>query len=77
MRLMKKESKRPKKVEAILRLKLPENTIELKAFLGAIHFKAKLSANLLERTDQLRKLLKKTTIDMGRRTAKRLRKKTC
>ena len=47
------------KVEAILKLKLPENTKELKSFLGAIQYMAKYLPKLSERTDRLRKLLKK------------------
>ena len=47
------------KVEAILRLKPPENTKELKSFLGAIQYMAKFLPKLSERTDKLRKLLKK------------------
>ena len=47
------------KVKAILRLKPPENTKELKSFLGAIQFMAKFLPKLSERTDKLRKLLKK------------------
>ena len=47
------------KVEAILKLKAPENTKDLKSFLGAIQLLAKFVAKLSERTDRLRKLLKK------------------
>ena len=47
------------KVEAILKLKPPENTKELKSFLGAIQYMAKYLPKLSERTDRLRKLLKK------------------
>ena len=47
------------KVEAILRLKPPENTKELKLFLGAIKYMANFLLKLLERTDRLRKLLRK------------------
>ena len=46
------------KVEAILKLKLPENTKELKSFLGAIQYMAKFLPKLSEQTDRLRKLLK-------------------
>ena len=46
-------------MEAILRLKPPENTKELKSFLGAIQNMAKFLPKLSERTDQLKKLLKK------------------
>ena len=47
------------KVEAILKLNPPENTKELKYFLGAIQYMAKYLPKLSERTDRLRKLLKK------------------
>ena len=47
------------KVEAILKLNPPENTKELKSFLGAIQYMAKFLPKLSERTDRLRKLLKK------------------
>ena len=47
------------KVEAILKLKAPENTKDLKSFLGAIQYMAKFLPKLSERTDRLRKLLKK------------------
>ena len=47
------------KVEAILKLKPPENTKELKSFLGAIQYMAKFLPKLSEQTDRLRKLLKK------------------
>ena len=47
------------KVEAILKLKPPENTKELESFLGAIQYMAKYLPKLSERTDRLRKLLKK------------------
>ena len=47
------------KVEAILKLKAPENTKELKSFLGAIQYMAKFLPKLSEQTDRLRKLLKK------------------
>ena len=46
-------------VEAILKLKPPENTKDLKSFLGAIQFMAKFLPKLSEQTDRLRKLLKK------------------
>ena len=48
------------KVEAILKLKLPENTKDLKSFLGAIQYMAKFLPKLSEQTDRLRKLLKKS-----------------
>ena len=47
------------KVEAILKLKSPENTKELKSFLGAIQYMAKFLPKLSEQIDRLRKLLKK------------------
>ena len=48
------------KVEAILKLEPPKNTKELKSFLGAIQYMAKVLPKLSERTDRLRKLLKKS-----------------
>ena len=50
-----------KKVKAILDLKHPENPKQLKSFLGAIQYLAKFLPRLSERTDKLRKLLKKNT----------------
>ena len=47
------------KVEAIIKLKAPENTKDLKSFLGAIQYMAKFLPKLSEQTDRLRKLLKK------------------
>ena len=47
------------KVEAILKLKAPEITKDLKSFLGAIQYMAKFLPKLSERTDRLTKLLKK------------------
>ena len=47
------------KVEAIQKLKSPNNTKELKSFLGAIQNLAKFLPELSEKTDRLRKLLKK------------------
>ena len=47
------------KVEAIQKLKSPNNTKELKSFLGAIQYLAKFLPKLSEKTDRLRKLLKK------------------
>ena len=49
------------KVKAILDLKHPENPKQLKSFLGAIQYLAKFLPRLSERTDKLRKLLKKNT----------------
>ena len=46
-------------VEAILRLKPPENTKELKSFLGPIQYMAKFLPKFSKRTNKLRKLLKK------------------
>ena len=47
------------KVKAILELKHPENRKQLKSFLGAIQYLAKFLPRLSERTERLRKLLKK------------------
>ena len=47
------------KMEAILKLKAPENTNDLESFAGAIQYMAKFLLKLSERTDRLRKLLKK------------------
>ena len=47
------------KDEAIQKLKSPNNTKELKSFLGAIQYLAKFLPKLSEKTDRLRKLLKK------------------
>ena len=47
------------KVEAIIKLKAPENTKDLKSFLGAIQYMEKFLPKLSEQTDRLRKLLKK------------------
>ena len=49
------------KVKAILDLKHPENPKQLKSFLGAIQYQAKFLPRLSERTDKLRKSLKKNT----------------
>ena len=46
-------------MEAILKLKPPENTKDLKSFLGAIQYMAKFLPKLSEQTDRLRNLLKK------------------
>ena len=46
------------KKEAIYKLKPPNNTKELKSFLGAIQYLAKFLPKLSEKTDRLRKLLK-------------------
>ena len=47
------------KVKAILELKHPENQKQLKSFLGVIQYLAKFLPRLSERTERLRKLLKK------------------
>ena len=49
------------KVKAMLDLKHPENPKQLKSFLGAIQYLAIFLPRLSERTDKLRKLLKKKT----------------
>ena len=49
------------KVKVILELKHPENPKQLNTFLGAIQYLAKFLPRLSERTDRLRKLLKKNT----------------
>ena len=49
------------KVKAILELKYQENPKQLKSFLEAIHYLANFLPRLSERTDRLRKLLKKNT----------------
>ena len=49
------------KVKAILELKHLENPKQLKSFLGAIQYLAKLLSRLSEKTNRLRKLLKKNT----------------
>ena len=50
---------KPNGTKAILKLKSPENTKELKSFLGAIQNMAKYLPKLSEQTDRLRNLLKK------------------
>ena len=47
------------KVEAILKLIPPKNTKELKSRLEAFQYMAKFLSKFSERTDRLRKLLKK------------------
>ena len=49
------------KVKAILDLKHPENQKQLKSFLEAIQYSAKVLPRPSERTNKLRKLLKKNT----------------
>ena len=44
-------------MEAILQVKPPENSKELKSFLGAIQYMAKFLPQLSQRTDRLRNLL--------------------
>ena len=53
---------KPSEEEAILQLKPPENTKELKSFLGVIQYMAKVLPKLSERTDRLRKSLKKSEL---------------
>ena len=53
------------KVKAILELKHPENQKQLKSFLGAIQYLAKFLPRLSERTERLRKLLRKTSRGIG------------
>ena len=48
-------------VKAILELKHPENPKQLKCFLGVKPYLTKFLRRLSERTDRLRKLLKKNT----------------
>ena len=47
------------KVKAILNLKQPENQKQLKSFLGAIQYITKFIPRLPEKTEKLRRLLKK------------------
>ena len=47
------------KVETIVKLNLPENSKELKSFLGAIQYMVKFLPKLSKQADRLRKLLKK------------------
>ena len=47
------------KVEAILNFKSPENTRDVKSFLGDIQYMAKFLRKLSEQTYRLRKLFKK------------------
>ena len=47
------------KIETILKLNPPENTKELKSFLGGTQLMAKFLPKVSEQTDRLRKLLKK------------------
>ena len=60
-----------KKVKAILKLKATENTKDLKSFFGAVQYKAKFLPKLSERTDRLRKLLKRMSDGNGDRNKKR------
>ena len=50
------------KVKAVLDLKHPENQKQLKSFLGAIQYLAKFLPRLSEKTDRLRKFLKKDSL---------------
>ena len=50
------------KVKAILELEHPENQKQPKSFLGAIQYLAKFLPRLSEKTDRLRKLLKKDSV---------------
>ena len=61
MKLTKRESNKPntEKVNAILKLKHLEDQKKLEPFLGAIQYLAKFIPKLSERTESLRKLLKK------------------
>ena len=59
------------KVEAILKLKAPENTKDLKSFLGAIQYMAKFLLKHSERTDRLRKYSKRLSYGNGNRNKKR------
>ena len=47
------------KIETKLKLNPPENTKELKSYLGAIQYMAKFLPKFLEQTDRLKKFLKK------------------
>ena len=49
-------------VKTILELKHPENQKQLKSFLGAIQYLAKFLPRLSEKTERLRKLLKKDSV---------------
>ena len=62
-------------VKAILDLKHPENPKQLKLFLGEKQYLAKLLPRLSERTDKLRKLLKKNTNGNGKRKNKMILKR--
>ena len=57
----KRDETEQRKSLAILDSKHPENPKQLKLFLGAIQYSAKFLPRLSERTDKLRKLLKKNT----------------
>ena len=63
------------KIEAILKLNPPENTKELKSFLGAIQHMAKFLQKLSEQTYRLRKLLKKTNHRSGEKNNKKTLKR--
>ena len=59
------------KLEAILKLKSPEKTKDIKTFLGAIQNMAKYLPKLSEQTDRLRKLLKRMNNGNGDRNKRR------
>ena len=61
------------KVEAIQ--KSSNNTKELKSFLGVIQYLAKFLPKLSEKTDRLRKLLKKTNHGFGEKNKKKISNK--
>ena len=60
------------KVEAILQLKPPENTRELKSLLGSIQCMAKFLPKVSERTDRLKTLLKKMNHEYGKMNTKKI-----
>ena len=57
-------------IEAILKLNPPENTKELKSFLGAIQYMAKFLPKLSERTDRpiTETIEKERNMELGNRT---------
>ena len=63
------------KIQAILKLEPSKNTKDLKLFLGAIQYMTKFLPKLLERTDTLRKLLKRTRHGNGEPNKKRISEK--
>ena len=60
------------KIVAIQKLKPPENTKELKSFLGAIQYMAIFLPKISEQTDRLRKLLKKNEPRYGEKNIKKI-----